>query len=144
MTRIVSMAALGLGLAALSSSPALALDPETIVVHVPFAFSVADETLPAGDYRINPLNDLDRQVLEIRSADGHHAVLTFVEDGPSTSRNAEPELVFDRYGTKEFLRVVRMPQEPEAIVEPSRSESEAARVLTTDGAAHGSAGNVNP
>jgi hypothetical protein len=144
MSRTVSITALGLGLAALASSPALALAPEPIVVHVPFEFSVANEAFPAGDYRINPLNDLDRQVLEIRSTDGHRAVLTFVEDGPVASGTAEPDLVFDRYGTKEFLRVVRVPREPEAILEPSRSEIEAARGLTTDGAAHGSAGHSNP
>jgi hypothetical protein len=141
MSRVVSMAALGLGLAALSSSPALALAPEALVVHVPFAFSVADETLPAGDYRINPLNDLQPQVLEIRSADGRHAVLTFVQDGPVTSRSGEPELIFDRYGAKEFLRVVRLPQETEAILGPSRAEMEASQ---GEGAAHGSAGHVSP
>jgi hypothetical protein len=144
MSRTVSITALGLGLAALASSPALALAPEPIVVHVPFEFSVANETLPAGDYRINPLNDLDRDVLEIRSTDGHHAVLTFVEDGPIASGTAEPDLVFDRYGTKEFLRVVRLPREPEAIVEPTGAEIAAARGVAADGAAPGSARHVNP
>ncbi len=47
MLRTLSLATLGL--VALTAGPAFAMDPETLVVHVPFAFSVDNVTLPAGE-----------------------------------------------------------------------------------------------
>jgi hypothetical protein len=130
MLRILSTAALGLGLAASFASPALALAPERLAVHVPFAFSVADETLPAGDYSISPLSDVDRDVLEIRSADGRKAVLVGSEDGEPASRTSKPELVFDRYGNQEFLHAIRLPEETGAVLTASEAELQAVRAQT--------------
>jgi hypothetical protein len=144
MQRAFSVMVLGLGLAALSSGPALAMPPETLLVHVPFAFSVQDETFPAGDYEIHPLSDLDRQVLELRSTDGRHAVFVPSEDAPTASHTAQPELVFHRYGANEFLHAVQLPQGAGAVLEASRSELEAARALASEHAAHGPAGKVSP
>jgi hypothetical protein len=138
MQRAFSVVALGLGLAAVSSRPALAMAPETVVAHIPFAFNVRNETLPPGDYRLHPLSDLDRQVLEIRSTDGRHAAVVFSEDAPSASPNAKPELVFDRYGQMDFLHAVKLPEATGAILEPSRSEVQAARAIASEQAAHGS------
>lgn len=138
MQRVFSVVALGLGLAALSSHPALAMAPETLVVHIPFAFSVSDETLPPGDYRLHPLSDADRHVLEVRSADGRHAAVVFSEDAPAASRTAKPELVFDRYGQMEFLHAIQLPEATGAILKPSRSEVQAARAVASEQAAHGS------
>jgi hypothetical protein len=140
MQRALSVVALGLGLAGLSTGPALAMPPETLLVHVPFAFSVQDATFPAGDYQIHPLSDLDRQVLELRSTDGRHAVFVPSEDAPTSSRTAQPEIVFHRYGQNEFLHAIHLPEGTGAVLEASRSEVEAARAL----AAHGSAGRVRP
>jgi hypothetical protein len=144
MQRALSVVALGLGLAALSSGPALAMPPETLLVHVPFAFSVQDETFPAGDYQIHPLSDVDRQVLELRSTDGRHAVFVPGEDAPTASRTAQPELVFHRYGRTEFLHAIHLPEGTGTVLEASRSEVAAARVLASEHAAHGSAGKVSP
>ena len=144
MQRAFSLLALGLGLAALSSRPALAMAPESLRVHIPFAFSVQNETMPPGDYGIHPLSDTDRQVLELRSTDGHHVVLVFSEDAPSAGRTAKPELVFDRYGQLEFLHAIQLPDETGAILEASRSEVQAARMLASKQAAHGSAGKLSP
>jgi len=143
MQRAFSMLALGLGLTALSSRPVLAMAPETLVVHVPFAFSVLDETLPPGDYRVRPLNDLERQVLELRSSDGRYALIALTEDAPAMSRTTKPELVFDHYGKMEFLRAVRLPEAAGAILEPSRSEIAAARAVASEHSAHGSASTVS-
>ncbi len=108
MLRTVSLAALGLG--ALVAGPAFAMAPEPLLVHVPFASSVQNETLPAGDYRVRPLSDLQRNVLEIRSTDGRHGVLVLSWDAPGEARGARPMLVFDRYGDKAFLRAVELPE----------------------------------
>jgi hypothetical protein len=125
MLRTLSLATLGL--VALAAGPALAMDQETLVVHVPFAFSVNSVTLPAGDYRVYPLSILDNNVVEIRSADGHHAALVLTTDAPPERRGAQPELVFDRYGKKGFLRAVELPEERGATMPTSRSEVMAAR-----------------
>jgi hypothetical protein len=127
MLRVLSTAALGLGLAAFFASPALAMAPERLVVHVPFAFSVADETLPAGDYSIRPLSDVDREVLEIRSTDGRIGVLVGSEDGQPASRTSKPELVFDHFGNQKFLHAIRLPEHTGAVLTASESELQAVR-----------------
>ena len=143
MQRTLSVVALGLGVA-VSSSAAWAMPHETLAVHVPFAFSVRDRTLPPGDYRIRPLNDLDRRLLEGRSADGRHALVVLSQDGPTMSETQRPELVFDRYGQMEYLRGIKLPAEAEAVLDPSRSELQAARSLAAQPAAPASAVKVNP
>jgi len=125
MLRTLSLATLGL--AALAAGPAFAMAPETVVVHVPFAFVVSNVTLPAGDYRIGPASDLENNVLEIRSADGRHAALVLTEVAPGERRGAPPKLVFDRYGDKDFLRAVELPEAAGADLSATRSEIEAAR-----------------
>jgi hypothetical protein len=132
------------GLAGVASSPALAFPPETLVAHIPFAFNVRNETLPPGDYRITTISDLDRQVLEIRSKDGRHAVITFSEDAPAARSTTTPTLVFDRYGHMSFLHAIRLPEETGAVFEPSRSEIQAARGVTSEQATHGSGGKTTP
>jgi hypothetical protein len=143
MLRRVSWAALGLSLAALSASPALAMANENIVVHVPFAFNVGDKTLPAGDYRVNALNSAESQVVEVRSTDGRYAALALTVEGSPGARGTQPEVVFDKYGTKEFLHAVRLPEEMGAVLEPSAAEREAARELTAPKAAHVSDGKMS-
>ncbi len=125
MLRALSAAALGL--AALSASPALALDQETLSVHVPFAFNVAEKTLPAGDYTVRSLSDGQPPVVEIRSTDGRYAALALTLNASPGARGTKPELVFDKYGTKDFLHAVRLPEETGVVLEPSPAELQAAR-----------------
>jgi hypothetical protein len=136
MKRVLSVA-LGVGLVAVVSSPALALGPETLKAHIPFAFSVDNVTLPPGDYRIKPLSDFAPDVVVIRSTDGHHAVVVMAEDTSPARRSAIPQLVFDRFGKREFLRVIRVPEEPGAQLPSTQAEIDAARALGShDSAAH--------
>ena len=125
MLRNLSLATLGL--AALAAGPAFAMAPETVVVHVPFAFAVNNVTLPAGDYTVQPLDDVANDVLEIRSTDGRHSVLVLTSDAPGERRGAPPKLVFDRYGDKDFLRAVELPEEAGAGLSATRLEIKAAR-----------------
>jgi hypothetical protein len=142
MKRALSMVALGLGLAAISSRPAFAMPPETLLAHIPFAFSVHDENMPPGDYRIQPLGDLDRDLLEVRSVDGRHTAIVFSEDAPAEPRTGRPKLVFDRYGQMKFLHAIEIPSETGATFEPTRSEVQAARSFASEHAAHASVGRV--
>jgi hypothetical protein len=120
-----------LGLSALASGPAFAMAPENLVVHVPFAFTVSSVTLPAGDYRVGPLNDFDNNVLEVRSFDGRHTAMVLTTDAAREGRGASPQLVFDHYGKKEFLRAVELPDEAGASLPSTAAEIETARHLGT-------------
>jgi hypothetical protein len=120
------------GLAALAAVPAFAMDPETVVAHVPFAFTVHEVTLPAGDYTIRPMDEFNLNVVEIRSEDGRYGAFVLTNDAPAERSSAKPQLVFDRYGTKSFLRAVELPDELGATLPTSRSEVAAARELATD------------
>jgi hypothetical protein len=122
MMRAIYAAAIGLGLAAFSASPALALAHETLQVHVPFAFSVADKTLPAGDYFVKPLNDQEPPILEVRSTDGRYAALSLTLSASPGARGSHPELVFEKHGSEEFLHAIRLPGVSGAVLEPSASE----------------------
>jgi len=143
MKRTLLVAALGLGLAALSSRPALAMPPETLLAHIPFAFSVHNEKLPPGDYRIQQLGDLDPDLLEVRSVDGHHTAIVFSQDAPAEPRTGTPELVFDRYGQMKFLHAIELPSDTGAMFEASSSEVQAARAFATKHEAAPSTGKVS-
>jgi hypothetical protein len=124
MLRTLSLA---FGIVALAAGRASAMGPETLVVHVPFAFSVDNVKLPPGDYQVHPLSDLQNDVVEIRAVDGRHALLVLTAGAPPEPRGARAELVFDRYGTERFLRAVELPEQPGASLPPTRSEIVAAR-----------------
>ena len=127
MLRTLSLAALGVGLAAFAPSPAAAFAPDLVTAHIPFAFSVHNVTLPAGDYEILGVSDVDRDALEIRSADGRHAVVFLSHESRAGLPGTTHELVFDRYGSLMFLHAIRLPEESGAALNPSRSELQAAR-----------------
>ena len=47
-----------------------------LVVNIPFAFSVGEKTLPAGEYTVKCINsDSSMKVLQFRSKDGHDSAL---------------------------------------------------------------------
>lgn len=76
----------------------------TIQVNVPFTFVVGDTTLPAGKYEIRALDEMEG-VIELRSANGHTAVL-FNAENVGTKGNQianKSELLFDKVGGKDFL-----------------------------------------
>ncbi len=127
MSRFVLAVGLGLGVAAFASSRAEALVIEKLSMHVPFAFEVGSVALPAGDYQIVPASILDTRVLEIRDSSGRRSsFFTVLGDVPVTSlRHAE--LVFDRYGSRVFLRAIRVPGQGEAALVVSSEERRAAR-----------------
>jgi hypothetical protein len=127
MLRALSVAALGLGLAALCASPALAFPHEAVVVHVPFSFVVNDKALPAGEYVVTQLDTAYPPLVEIRSMDGRHAAIALTVDRAPLPRGTHPDLVFDKYGKTEFLHEIRMPEYSGAVLEPSPSEIRAAQ-----------------
>jgi hypothetical protein len=76
-----------------------------IEVNVPFAFVVGDTSLPAGKYEIRTIDSTANDVLEIRSADRHTAVVFDTSDAQTRRDQIESktELVFDNVEGQYFL-----------------------------------------
>ncbi len=121
MRRLPVVLALGLGVVALASTPALAFD-ETVTAHVPFAFHLGRQTFPAGDYRISPLSTLQQQVLFIRTTDGHHPAFVMTLPVNPDGDNGRPQLTFDKVGQQEFLRAVEVPADEGSVLPATRTE----------------------
>ena len=82
-------------------------NPTRIQANVPFAFSVANTTLPAGKYEIKTLDD-SNNVLELRSPNGRTSVLFETDSLQARGDRAasKTELVFDKIGDQYFLSQV--------------------------------------
>jgi hypothetical protein len=77
-------------------------DPD-MTAQIPFKFTVANTTLPAGKYIIKRVDDNDPQALELHSADGRATVVFLTESAQSKGTPAKSELVFNKYGNRYFL-----------------------------------------
>jgi hypothetical protein len=114
-------------LAALGSVAAHAQVDRRIEANVPFKFTVGDTTLPAGRYYVKQLDGMEPQVLEISSADGRVTVAFLTDNAQANGTPAKSELVFDRYGDRDFLRQVWLGgQQTGAELPQSRAEKKAA------------------
>jgi hypothetical protein len=72
-------------------------------VTVPFKFTVANQTLPAGDYQL-AVNGSVLQVKSINGSGAAHAMRMYTGGGPN--QDLTPRLVFHRYGERHFLAEV--------------------------------------
>jgi hypothetical protein len=88
---------------AVSPTQAHAQIMDPLGVNVPFEFHVGNSTLPAGKYIIQPLDDSDLTVLEIRSADGSTTAFFDVQSVDAKSVPARNEVTFRKYGNRYFL-----------------------------------------
>lgn len=92
---------------------------------VPFAFQVANTTMPAGEYQIGRALPSNKGVQQIRRADGSNA--TFVLTNPTESRNkadAKSRLIFHCYGEECFLSEIWTGNGAGMKLEVSRREKE--------------------
>ena len=102
-------------------------DEGKIVARVPFAFTVGDSRMPAGNYVVEEVSD-DPSVMSIASSDGRQFAFTLTI--PSSDRAyqapAQPELVFEKSDKGYFLaRVVPAGGiEREIVLTPARPERE--------------------
>jgi len=76
---------------------------DDIEVNVPFQFHAGNVKLPAGQYRIHPLDDSDLTVMEISTVDGSTSALFQVGDTKTDSTPAKTEVIFNKYGDRYFL-----------------------------------------
>jgi hypothetical protein len=100
--------------------------------NIPFAFSVGNKTMPAGEYTVgctNPASDI--KVLQLRSSDGHESALVMTHSIiGKTQDNAK--LVFYRYGDQYFFAQAWLASDAIGMQAPkSRSEKQLARELAS-------------
>ena len=96
-----------LGLSAVMATNAQIDSDATIYVNVPHSFIVRDTTLPAGEYTVKVAGDYnDLNLLEIRSRQGHMAVIFETEAVQANRAPGKSELVFDKIGDNYFLSQV--------------------------------------
>jgi hypothetical protein len=77
-----------------------------IEADIPHPFMINDKTFPAGKYVIKTVDDNEPTTLEIRSADGHTAVMFETMTTQANQPMSKSELVFNKVGDKYFLSQV--------------------------------------
>ena len=73
-------------------------------VNIPFAFSVEDHSLPAGEYLV--LTVTPERSIRIVSADGKHSAIVNTLPNYAKSPSENSRMVFHRYGNEYFLAQV--------------------------------------
>jgi hypothetical protein len=71
--------------------------------NIPFQFYAGHTKLPAGEYRIQVVNNSDLGAMEISRVDGTASALFQIEDAETNSEPAQSELIFNKYGDRYFL-----------------------------------------
>ena len=83
-------------------------NPQRVIAHIPFSFSVGEKRLPAGKYTITVLNSSsDRRVLQVRSTDGRSSAMIQTTTVQSSASD-DAKLVFNRYGDRYFFAQAQM------------------------------------
>jgi hypothetical protein len=96
---------------------------------IPFAFTVGDMVLPAGDYTISHAGSRPSGVIQIRSTDSKHATLaTTFGDSKKPEKGHNGELVFNRYGDKYYLTEVLCPDAGLSMQLPTSKTEKRARI----------------
>lgn len=71
--------------------------------NIPFPFYAGNTKLPAGEYRIQVLDNSDLTLMEISRVDGTVSALFQIQAAESDSQPAKSELIFNKYGDRYFL-----------------------------------------
>jgi hypothetical protein len=77
-----------------------------ITASVPFNFVIRDRALPAGEYVLALVQLGGSEAIKIQSADGHITGFVPTRFAKAIASQAEPKLVFNRYGDQYFLSQV--------------------------------------
>jgi hypothetical protein len=110
--------------AALAATSAFAQHSTLLKADVPFDFTAARKTLPAGQYMVE--RDSAAGLITIRSVDGRNAAMAITTGESSIVARQTGTLVFHRYGRKYFLSEVWTPGYDGRRLFPTRQEHEAA------------------
>ena len=77
-----------------------------ITASLPFNFVIKDRALPAGEYVFALVQLGGSDAIKIQSADGHITGFVPTRSARAKASQAEPKLVFNRYGDQYFLSQV--------------------------------------
>ncbi|HYJ47233.1 MAG TPA: hypothetical protein VEV81_11530 [Pyrinomonadaceae bacterium] len=97
--------------------------------NIPFSFTVADKTFPAGEYNVTRLNpQSDKAVIAIKSEDGRLSKIVLTMPVLASKPQERAKLVFNHYGDQYFLVQVWTPADNTGLeLPPSRNERALAR-----------------
>jgi len=102
-----------------------------LIATVPFAFSVGEKTLPAGEYTVRCTNpDSPAKILQLRSKNGHNSALVQTNSVIGKIEN-NARLVFYRYGDQYFFAQAWLPADSIGMQTP-KSRTEKARELARE------------
>ena len=104
-------------------APALAQTEVHLIARVPFAFTVGDANLPSDTYHLSRMSG-HREMLFLRGDRTGALVRTDEVRLPRTDAN--PSLVFHRYGDQYFLREIRWEDTAQLDLPETKAERNAA------------------
>ena len=102
-TAYTTMAAVALVL--MSLVPAYA-QKTSATVNIPFAFTVDDVRMPAGEYQITAPSE---KVISIQRVGGSEVETTIINGNGPIKGDGSPKLVFRRYGNEYFVAAAYLP-----------------------------------
>src|SRR5208283_1727331 len=104
MKKITVMTFVAVVMTLLSSVPLMAQGTFKVAFTAPFSFYAGGAKLPAGSYTVRQSQD-DQNMFTIQNSAGTHSVIL---EGRQSSKksNGNPEVLFNRYGTTEYLEGV--------------------------------------
>ena len=117
--------AVGLLVAAMAAGPCFAQRASR--ANIPFAFQVANQTMPAGEYVIEGMSNTNELAQMIRRTDSSAAVAVLTLAGDAENEWSTPELVFHKYGNSYFLSEIWTGQGQGRRLPVSKGEKELAR-----------------
>ncbi len=88
----------------LAATPAFAQSGPVLTADIPFDFSAANRTLPAGEYTVK--GGSSAGTILVRNDDGKGAVAVLAQPTHSNGEGKKATLVFRRYGAQYFLAKV--------------------------------------
>ena len=74
-----------------------------LAVNIPFAFQAGNQTLPAGEYRVETVLTGSGNLQRLRQVNGDASMIVSTMSVEPKKGKVDPELVFNRYGQKYFL-----------------------------------------
>lgn len=75
----------------------------TLVVDIPFDFTVCRQQLPAGRYRVRPFTSASANAVLVRREDNRAAEIVCTQTVLTPDRPDRGKLIFNRYGDQYFL-----------------------------------------
>jgi hypothetical protein len=97
-TLLILISLFGIGTLSTSAQVSDALE-----FNIPFEFTVAEKTFPAGNYIISPLGNYSEGVFALRDQDHKRESVFLAENTEKAMISQKSELIFDKVGDHYFL-----------------------------------------